>query len=97
MLVFGLAAAGCAGPASATDLPNHESGARKLYLVKCAKCHKLYDPGKYSDAEWRTWMGKMSKKAKLTPEQEQTLTQHIDETYRAPQKIKDAPEPKKDR
>jgi len=56
--------------------------AQKLYIAKCAKCHKFYDPAAYSDEEWRTWMHKMSKKAKLSAEQELSLSSYIEATYR---------------
>ena len=58
--------AGCTGPGRVSELPVDETtAARKLYVAKCAKCHKFYDPAKYSDEEWQIWMTKMSKKAKL--------------------------------
>jgi len=83
LLVFGLA--GCAGPASATDTPGDPGSAgRKLYVAKCAKCHKFYDPAKYTDAEWAMWMEKMGKKAKLKPDQKEMLARYIEETLRAP-------------
>ena len=83
-LTLGLVLVGCSGPASASDAPEQANGrARKLYVTKCAKCHRFYDPAKYSDEEWKLWMGKMSKKSKLKPEQEQMLSRYIEETYRA--------------
>jgi len=42
---------------------------RKLYAAKCAGCHKLYDPAKYSEADWNRWMEKMRKKLSLTDSQ----------------------------
>ena len=60
--------------------------ARRLYISKCAKCHKFYDPAKYSDEDWEKWMGKMSKKAKLTPEQAKALSRYIENTFRNPPK-----------
>src|SRR6185295_4418538 len=73
-----IALAGCSSPAGATDSPVTTASAdaaatRKLYVAKCARCHKLYDPAKYSDAAWREWMDKMSRKAKLKPEQKELL------------------------
>ena len=58
------AASGCAGHALAKDLPvdDHSAG-HKVYVTKCAKCHRFYDPAKYSEADWEMWMAKMSKKA----------------------------------
>jgi hypothetical protein len=52
--------------------------ARKLYTVKCAKCHKFYDPTKYNDEEWQMWMRKMSKKAKLKEVQSDLLSRYLD-------------------
>ena len=81
--------AGCAGMGGPSynppEVPQY-AGARQLYIAKCARCHKLYDPAPYSDAEWRMWMTKMSKKAKLDPNQEQELTQYIENVIRKPQK-----------
>ena len=81
LLMFALA--GCTGPASATDAShNTPSDGRKLYEIKCAKCHKFYDPTKYPDEEWSRWMEKMTKKAKLKPELAELLTHYIDEELR---------------
>ena len=55
--------------------------ASSLYTVKCARCHKFYNPADYSDAEWRAWMMKMSRKARLKPEQAQLLSRYL-ETFR---------------
>lgn len=56
--------------------------AKKIYLIKCAKCHELYDPKAYKDAEWSDWMTKMRKKSKLTSDQYQLLLRYT-ETLRA--------------
>ena len=58
--------------------------AQKLYIAKCARCHKFYDPVKYNNAEWHSWMTKMSKKARLKADQEQLLSRYLD-TFRAQQ------------
>jgi mono/diheme cytochrome c family protein len=82
---FGLGVGGCAGPAVAKDLSSNESAAgQKLYVAKCAKCHKFYDPAKYSEADWQMWMTKMSKKAKLKPQQAAELSRYIAENLRTP-------------
>jgi hypothetical protein len=61
------------------DLTEKETQvARKIYNAKCAKCHKFYDPGKYSMEEWQTWMVKMNKKARLKPDQAELLSRYID-------------------
>jgi mono/diheme cytochrome c family protein len=87
LALVGLFSAGCAEPAKETDsgsggIPD----GRALYLAKCAKCHKFYDPARYSESEWQKWMVKMSKKAKLKPDQEAILAHYIDTTLRTPQK-----------
>ena len=56
--------------------------ARKIYLAKCAKCHKFYEPRKYSAAEWDRWLESMSRKSKLKPAQEKLLEAYL-EQYRA--------------
>jgi len=56
--------------------------AQKLYIAKCARCHKFYDPVKYNDAEWHSWMNKMSKKARLKADQEKLLSRYL-EAFRA--------------
>ena len=78
-----LALAGCASPEKATDSGDPNQIARRLYVAKCAKCHKFYDPSRYSDSEWQKWMGKMSKKSKLTPEQRELLSNYIEQAFRS--------------
>ena len=62
--------------------PEELKDAGKLYTTKCMRCHKSYEPAVYSQKEWDSWMGKMRKKAKLTPGQEQLLARYLD-AYRA--------------
>lgn len=70
-----------AGAVKAGDLTELETKkAQKLYVAKCAKCHKLYEPGNYTDAEWQSWMAKMTRKARLKPDQAKLLTRFLDET-----------------
>ena len=40
--------------------------ARTLYVSRCSTCHSLNLPRDYTPPEWREWMRKMSRKAKLT-------------------------------
>ena len=51
--------------------------ATKLYATKCMRCHKSYEPRVYEQNQWETWMGKMRKKAHLTPEQENVLGRYL--------------------
>ena len=57
--------------------PETAASGRQLYVNKCARCHKFYDPAGYDAAEWDSWMTKMSKKAKLKPEQTAVLAQYL--------------------
>jgi cytochrome c553 len=56
--------------------------AKKIYVAKCAKCHKFYEPKKYSEPDWGKWMDKMSVKSKLKTDQDKLLRRYLDE-YRA--------------
>jgi hypothetical protein len=55
------------------------AAARKLSAVKCAKCHKFYEPADYSQAGWAEWMEKMRRKAKLKPDQFDLLSRYLEE------------------
>jgi hypothetical protein len=72
-----------AGPARAGQMSlNDAAAARKVYVAKCAKCHKFYEPKNYTDEDWDTWMDKMSRKSKLKADQEVLLKRYLAE-YRA--------------
>jgi hypothetical protein len=78
-------------PARAAGLDDQEIGAaRKVYVTKCARCHKFYDPAQYDAKEWHTWMSKMSKKARLKPDQEEVLARYLD-AFRASAKTSSQP------
>src|ERR1043165_3512209 len=50
---------------------------RTVYLQKCARCHRFYDPAAYSEEDWSGWMRKMARKARLTPEQTTHVNQFL--------------------
>lgn len=52
--------------------------ARSLYIARCTGCHKFYPPANYSPRDWDMWMRKMSRKARLQPEQEATLRAYLE-------------------
>lgn len=62
-----------------------------LYALKCAKCHKFYDPAAYPDAEWHTWMTKMSRKSRLEPAEESLLLRYLDAARKPGAAVKPAP------
>jgi mono/diheme cytochrome c family protein len=67
-----------ARPANTVGLSNEEVGqGPKLFAAKCARCHPLYDPAAYTDAEWDRWMSKMSKKAHLKTDQQEILSRYL--------------------
>ena len=60
-----VALAWAASAAKGDELTSRELAAgRKVYVGKCAKCHKFYEPKSYSEADWGRWMEAMSWKAK---------------------------------
>ena len=59
--------------------PVERKAAKDLYDIKCAKCHKFYEPAAYSQTDWDDWMKKMSRKSKLKPAQEELLTRYLGE------------------
>ena len=80
-LSIGLAAVDPA--AGADELTAKEStAARKIYVAKCAKCHRFYEPTNYSEPDWRVWMEKMDAKSKLKPAPAELLNRYLD-AYRA--------------
>jgi cytochrome c553 len=58
------------------------AAARKMYVGKCAKCHKFHDPKNYAEADWSRWISSMSRRSKLKAEQEALLKRYLQE-YRA--------------
>ncbi|HEY5909438.1 MAG TPA: hypothetical protein VJA21_02410 [Verrucomicrobiae bacterium] len=68
---------------SAEIAPDPTEVGRKLYQNRCAKCHQMYDPAKYTDTQWQTWMTKMGKKAKLRPAEKQMVLQYVEQSLRA--------------
>ena len=62
--------------------PQEAANARQIYLFRCAKCHRFYDPAAYEQGEWAHWMQKMSKKAHLTSPEKDSLIKYLD-AYRS--------------
>ena len=85
LVAFATFLTGCESPRTspAAALPEHVAG-RRLYVAKCAKCHKLYNPTDYSDHEWKGWFEKMGRKAKLRPVQQDLVAAYVEQTLRHP-------------
>ena len=79
-MVLGLLGVALAAVHAAAAEPPGPAGdaARKLYLRKCARCHRLYEPAAYDDRTWQEWMVKMRRKARLNPEQYALLSSYLD-------------------
>ena len=65
------------GVAAMAATPEDLSAGKKVYTGKCARCHKMYDPTKYDDKAWDSWMEKMKLKAKLTDDQSRRLAEYV--------------------
>ncbi|TDO70479.1 diheme cytochrome c [Flavobacterium chryseum] len=50
---------------------------KNLYENSCARCHKLYDPKKFSQEEWKPILTRMQKKAKLDDSQIASISNYI--------------------
>jgi hypothetical protein len=70
--VIGLAAVGCAS----VVLP--DGPGRDLYAAKCHSCHRLRDPARIDQQRWPAILDKMAEKAKLTPEEEETIRRYVE-------------------
>lgn len=85
LCLLGCALAAPAQPADPPALTVHErETARRLYVAKCAKCHRFYEPRDYPEADWRRWMESMNRKSRFKPEQSEVLIRYLD-AYRAGQ------------
>jgi hypothetical protein len=80
-LLLSVATASAGGGTNELTAKEITSG-RKVYVAKCAKCHKFYEPMKYSEPDWGRWMDKMNAKSKLKPDQDRLLRRYLGE-YRA--------------
>ncbi|HMJ16508.1 MAG TPA: hypothetical protein VK524_34075 [Polyangiaceae bacterium] len=50
---------------------------RKLYAGRCADCHQLYEPARYGADKWRTELGEMRERARLSAEEERMILQYL--------------------
>jgi cytochrome c553 len=70
--VFAPVAVAAAGP----DAKSVERG-HKIYVTKCARCHKMYDPNKYDAGAWEMWMSKMKTKSRLKDDDYARLVAYV--------------------
>jgi cytochrome c5 len=61
----------------AVELTPELADGKNLYENSCAKCHKLYEPVKFSKEEWAPILVRMQKKAKLDDVKMASITNYI--------------------
>lgn len=60
-----------------TELTPALAEGKNLYENSCARCHKLYDPKKFSQEDWKPILVRMQKKAKLDDTQIASISNYI--------------------
>ncbi|MDP1622207.1 MAG: hypothetical protein Q8M08_07695 [Bacteroidales bacterium] len=58
------------------SLSELQSG-RKQYIRKCAGCHTLYLPEKYSKEQWVYWVDKMDSKVKMDSIEKDEILKYV--------------------
>lgn len=76
----------------ANELTDKEkSAAKRIYDTRCVKCHVKRWPVDYPPEEWQLWMKKMSRKAKLTPDEQKLMAHYFDSLRTEPVSKADPP------
>lgn len=60
-----------------TELTPALAEGKNLYENSCARCHKLYDPKKFSQEDWKPILVRMQKKAKVDDTQIALISNYI--------------------
>ncbi|OXA76616.1 Dihaem cytochrome c [Flavobacterium aquidurense] len=63
--------------AKAVELTPELAAGKSMYENNCAKCHKLYEPKKFTQEEWAPILVRMQKKAHLDDTQMASITSYI--------------------
>jgi cytochrome c5 len=63
--------------AKAVELTPELAAGKTMYDNNCAKCHKLYEPKKFTQEEWAPILVRMQKKAHLDDSQMASITSYI--------------------
>jgi hypothetical protein len=50
---------------------------RAAYISKCSSCHTLYRPEKYTPAEWKSQVERMSDRSKMTKDEEVQVVKYL--------------------
>lgn len=62
---------------TAVELTPELSAGKGMYENNCTKCHKLYEPKKFTQEEWAPILVRMQKKAHLDDTQMASITSYI--------------------
>ena len=62
---------------TAKELTPELAAGKSLYENSCARCHKLYEPTKFTKEEWQPILVRMQKKAKLDDTNMASITNYI--------------------
>ncbi|MGH7163763.1 MAG: hypothetical protein ACREID_09785 [Planctomycetota bacterium] len=74
--LFALVAA-CATTEVAEPPRAAESSGRGLYEASCGRCHALYMPSSFTAEEWRFFVGKYGRRARLRAEEKERVLDYL--------------------
>lgn len=79
LLVLLLLLAACAGPAADTaSLPaGAQADGQHLYESSCQRCHALYMPESFTMPEWKFFVRKYGRKARLSKAQRAVVLEYL--------------------
>lgn len=79
LLFFGLVGAACATTSTAVgrEAPHGEMDGRALYEQSCQRCHALYMPASYYADEWKFFVKKYGRKARLNQEEQAKVYDYL--------------------
>jgi cytochrome c5 len=63
--------------AKTTELTPELAEGKNLYENSCARCHKLFEPKKFTQEDWKPILVKMQKKAHLDDTQMASISNYI--------------------
>jgi cytochrome c5 len=61
----------------ATELTPELAAGKNLYENSCARCHKLFEPKKFTQEDWKPVLVRMQKKAHLDDTQMASISNYI--------------------
>jgi len=70
-------------PAPPERMGENRPRGRTLYEKSCARCHALYMPVSFSAPEWRFYVKKYGRKARLTSSQKATVFDYLSRNARS--------------